>query len=714
MTTITLQDGTKLEVSAGFVDKTPGAQQLEIQEKLNEQNVQAQVQKSRQDVEKNTATVGDYLAGVPRAALGQGLLLGFGDELEAGLRTGFGLLGDYGKTVEGIREDISDFQSQAPGVAIGSEIAGAVAPALLSGLFTGGTGGAAVGGTTAARIAARGANLAKKAVAPSTRPGLMGNVVTGAKQGAVYGGAYGAGKGEGNVFERLDDAAAGAALGAGTGAVLQPVMTGVVSGAGKIKDVVQQQMGNTDAAKRFANRKILSAMQDDLGDDAIKVAQNMDNPGLTVGANKNQAVPNTIADLGENTQSLGYVAQSTKNPTRNKVAEQLDDRFEDQSDRLLGDLINTSKADDYLSPTYLDDVIAKQKAAAKENYAEAYKVDVDGSKFKDAILPSQKKYFVEANQKAKELAKLDGDEAAIAFANKFEAEDGFEAFFNQPHNTRYLHYLKQGFDDMIDQRTTPVPFGADKVDAIGVRLQGVRKKFNDVIKENNSGYKSANANFADKVAVQDAYKLGESLKGNTTFLKQSFAKMNDGEKEAFRAGVLNHMANKLERTNFNRDTINQFVGNQKIKDTLRLLYPDGDEGEKAYNAFLTAAKAERQMAQTRNKVKSGSPTEMRQEARREFNETGNFLIDAVTNPLGAASNLARAGVNKVVGFNNQRAAEVASKLFTRSADEQQAVLKELAKENEVMAREVARLLAQTQQAQKAAQNFQSQVMSAQQ
>ena len=52
--------------------------------------------------------------------------MGFGDEIEAGLKTGFGLLGDYGKIVGDIRDDIDAFRFSDLGLAYGSEIGGAV------------------------------------------------------------------------------------------------------------------------------------------------------------------------------------------------------------------------------------------------------------------------------------------------------------------------------------------------------------------------------------------------------------------------------------------------------------------------------------------------------------------------------------------------------------------------------------------------------------
>ena len=89
--------------------------------------------------EPREMSTAESLAGGGRTAL-QGLTLGFGDEAEAGLRTGFGLLGDYDATVADIRSNIKDFRRENPATALGLELGG--------GLLTGGLGAARAAGTT--------------------------------------------------------------------------------------------------------------------------------------------------------------------------------------------------------------------------------------------------------------------------------------------------------------------------------------------------------------------------------------------------------------------------------------------------------------------------------------------------------------------------------------------------------------------------------------
>lgn len=132
-------------------------------------------------------TYGDYFRGLGRS-IGQGVTLGFGDEIEAGIRA----LGPetYDEEIAKIRADLAKFQETNPVSAFAGELVGAVPTAV-----AGGAGLASLGIRGAARI------------------------------GAVEGAIYGAGTGE-----SAEGRALGAALGAPTGAVAGKVGEKAVEG----------------------------------------------------------------------------------------------------------------------------------------------------------------------------------------------------------------------------------------------------------------------------------------------------------------------------------------------------------------------------------------------------------------------------------------------------------------------------------------------------
>ena len=120
---------------------------------------------------------------IARTSLGQGLLFGFGDEVEAFARSLYDER-DYSDIVKEVRDEIDVFRQQAPVAAYGSEIIGSLPTALL-------------GGAGLARLGLKGAG----------------------KIGAIEGAIYGAGASEGDVTtaeglqQRVTGAATSAALG---------------------------------------------------------------------------------------------------------------------------------------------------------------------------------------------------------------------------------------------------------------------------------------------------------------------------------------------------------------------------------------------------------------------------------------------------------------------------------------------------------------------
>ena len=133
----------------------------------------------------------------------QGLTFGTSDEIEAGLSTGLGFLGDYGKELESVRARQDALRQEYPTTSLVGEIGGAV-----------GTG-----------VGAARAGLSLLGGARSV-PGAIGR---GAVEGAAYGGLYGAGNSEGGAIERAEGFGSGAVQGAAVGGALSGASQGVVN-----------------------------------------------------------------------------------------------------------------------------------------------------------------------------------------------------------------------------------------------------------------------------------------------------------------------------------------------------------------------------------------------------------------------------------------------------------------------------------------------------
>ncbi len=165
---------------------------------------------------------GNIAADLTRAALGQGVAFGFGDEIEAAVRSQFDKR-NRKELLADIREDIDDFRSSNPALAYGAELGGAVGTGLIPGLGAARLGALAsrpllrVGAVNAATGAAAGAGMAED------------DKLSGALGGAALGGAIGAGsrvalpaltKGAKELIDRGINVTPGQAIG-GIGNILE-------------------------------------------------------------------------------------------------------------------------------------------------------------------------------------------------------------------------------------------------------------------------------------------------------------------------------------------------------------------------------------------------------------------------------------------------------------------------------------------------------------
>lgn len=157
--------------------------------------------------------------------LAQGASFGFGDEITAGIGTGFGLAGDYDEMVEDQRRQNRESAKQWPKTAIAGEVAGSIATSMVPG----------VGWAGSAGKAAKLAQYLKK--------------LSMAKKAAIGGAAYGAGMSENKLTENPMGLAKDVGQGAVTGFATQKALGGL---AKKLR-------GAPAAAKELAEESAVKA-----------------------------------------------------------------------------------------------------------------------------------------------------------------------------------------------------------------------------------------------------------------------------------------------------------------------------------------------------------------------------------------------------------------------------------------------------------------------
>tara|TARA_Y100000593_G_scaffold57244_1_gene106557 strand:- start:214 stop:2244 length:2031 start_codon:yes stop_codon:yes gene_type:complete len=632
--------GKTVEVDDGFMNLSETERQILLAKITSEIESKKTSEKPTTQKEKELPQSSNA-ANLTRLSLGQGLSFGFGDEIEAGIKTLGGLAGDYQKEVSDIRKELDLYRQQNPGKAFSAEMAGAVLPALGAGLLTGGTGTGAVLGSTAARAAP---------TIGRTTAQLAG---TGAATGALYG------AGTATEGERIGGALTGAAIGGVGGTAIPLAVKGVGSGTTALMNL----LGGTKRSSKFADQKILQALERD-GLSPSEAMKKLDDA---------KALGQTdllIADLGENLQGLGFASQAIPNISRKEVADKLYERNLSQAERITEDIAKRSDIEGPFGLQYIDDLSAKQSALAQPAYKKAYEKNLPASYFKEFFTGPRSDLFIQASKEGRKLMRAEGKDIPD-LAKTIKTKELSEEFFKGNIPTRYLHQIKRGLDSIINKETKDF-----KLSPYGVTVTKAKNEFNDLIGSLNPAYKKANKDFADDARLKDAFNSGLKYKSlSVDGLNKTFNKMNSGEKEAFRVGMVSEIRKQSENVTENRNFVDLVFGSKQRRNVLKKVFPDSD----SYKDFEKIIQLENKKLATKNRVLGNSQTARNQREILEAGADTNTMIDLMMGlATGDARQIARTGAKgigaRVGGMNPESAEMIAKKLFNSSSSEQQKIL----------------------------------------
>lgn len=655
------QIGRRVEVPDSFAELSPEEQDRYVQNIIIEyqRSGQPQLEESlKEEIVEEARDEGLLsIAGDTARSVVQGLTFGFGEELEAAAKTGFGLIGDYDKEVTKLRKDIEDFQKTNPALAIGGELVGGLATALIPGVGVAGTAARTAGGT--GRAALRGAGT-----------------------GAGYGAAYGAGTAEGDIGERLTGAATGGAVGGVVGAGVPVVGRLAGAGVGRVADAFG--IRGTKRAEQFADQKILQALEREglTPNEAIARLQRARDLGQE---------DVLIADLGESMRALGYSAQAIPQRAKTEVAEKLEERALEQAERITDDLTSRAKIEGPFSVKYIDDLAKAQEELSRPLYKEAYQKNLSAKAFKEFFTGPKATIMQEASKNAKKIQAAKGKEI-VDISKIIKDETQLKKFLDGDLPTEYLHSLKMGLDDLINSQVDNLTGRATKK---GVAYIQLKNDFNKIIESLNPAYKKANKQFSDFARLKQAYEVGFKAKNKSPQeLNKFISKFNDGEKEAFRVGFIANVKDQSEKLADSRDFVKVIFGSPRNRELLRKVFPSGEEGTKEFQQFKKVIDLEREKIQTRRKVSQLSPTEERRLAVQEAGADPAEMTALMAqlgrgDALGAAQRLMGSVGARIGGLNPQSAENIARRLFLQSPDEQIAYLKTL---NQVDAELVQKIL----------------------
>ncbi|CAB4122551.1 hypothetical protein UFOVP37_27 [uncultured Caudovirales phage] len=543
----------------------------------------------------------DPYVGAARAALGQGLGMGWGDEGEAWLRSKLGGV-PYEQALKQIRQEYAQYSKEYPVTSTAAEFAGGVAPAV-------------------GMMFVPGAQPAGAAQMGASTMGALAKL-------AALGGATGAVSGAGSAEEggRLSGAATGGTLGTILGVGTPVVMRGTTGAARWLRDRIAPSEA---AISQRAGEKMTQAMREsNLTPQQIEQMMAKDRamgvPGVV--ANTDAA----MADLAE------AVAQRTGKGTRN-VEKTLTQQKTGARERTYQQVRKGLNPGNY----YADEerLVKELRNKAGDVYENAYAHgDVDDPRIVEALKnPRFQEFFNKARSIAEtegQAAKLRGEDASrFALPELYKptgkfTDSGAEILeLTKLPDVRTLDYIKRGIDATIDSGFK----GQGMSTAEASALRSLRKEFVNAIDENVPAYKAARQSYAGDMEVIDAMRAGmnDFNKLDHEQVIKMVSGMGDAEKDAFRTGVARHLYSTVMDPSTNFNAANRIINSPETVAKLQPLFDSPSQ----FRLFQTAMERESQLFHQANKILGGSQTAKRGAMRESLDEgpgVGDAISAAVT------------------------------------------------------------------------------------
>lgn len=562
-----------------------------------------------------------------RTGLGQGLLMGGGDEIEAFFRSKFGDE-TYDQALEDVRKKLSVARNERPVQTAGAEVVGSLLPVVASAVLTPASGGAAA--PAAAATTARTAGLVSQMLSAGGKAAAVG-----AGMGATEGFLKGEGGFQNRVDRAVDEGLTGTVVGGTIGAAA-PVAKRAYSyltaspterAQSRVLDMIREQ-GDTpaDVARRYAERQAASAK------------------------------PEIIADMYPGS---GIVAESRRVLTapganRNELTDQLVQRMYEQGER-VGGAFEKAVGTDKKFYSVIDDLEQARRQTAAPLYASVYDKPVRTKTLDDLILRAPDDVFNEAQR----AARYDG----LIFPNIVaQSKDGARKVVGD-YTVKDVDMIKRGIDRIIERETDAV---TGKVSSEGRRAATLKSALIGEVDRLAPEYGAARSAWAGPSAVMDAMRKGQRVfNERAEMTTRDIAKMGASEKEGFLVGVLDAVNDRLGRKVAGEDTTRAFrSGNAKsqVEAALAASGREPNEARKMADALFADIEREASMARTNNALRAQSVTApslaQEQSFRENMRVVPNVLNDMRQGGLGGGlAGLIQRGADRMSTGMTQRGME---------------------------------------------------------
>ena len=551
--------------------------------------------------------------------LGQGTLMGFGDEILGGIQGSYDTLTGEGGWGENVDKRIDAERARMKQTEDSLGTLKTLALQAGGGLLTGGVGAGRA-------IAGKGLSMGAKAL-------------RGATQGGIQGAITGAGMAEGGVGERAIPAAQGAGFGVLGGAALPALAHGATELG---KGALRMLPGGVDRQAKSLIRgtvpqKAVPRMERDLA-------------RMPHGVVADVAPTDARRITGEAMRTVGGGKQVDIMAARHKGQYQ---RIKPKMEVIVGGK-NVNEA--------LDDLSKLRRTTADENYGKFYENPVE-------LTPQLKKSFADEDfQEAYKLAQKIARREGVQLPPLYNNADGVVSYATP--NARMLDYMKQGMDAMVDQSYKT------EGGTLGRSIQTVRNDFRDYLDELLPDYKKARSEYAGLSASMEAMETGRKFLRSAMSEEggkfaggvdaKDIARMGEHELESFRMGVASVVREKLGAPKPGANIATVFDSNN-VKEKIRTAL--GPERAKEFYRVL-GDEAKMAMTWAENQ---GSQTAQRASAKMSM---GTDLVDATaTAATGGVPllSMARAAANKVAPQPESVAARISQLMASpKAADKMEA------------------------------------------
>jgi len=627
-----------------------------------------------------------YVAGLLRAAIGQGALMGWGDEAVAKLRS---LLGeDYDSALADERKKVAAFRKENPKMALASEIGG--------GFLTPGLGLAAGALKPAASVlgrVAQGATLGSGIGAVAGAGSADQNRLEGAKQGATFGAAVGGaipvvGSALGGAVSKAAEFVPGMRLpfAAPAEKAADSIMTRELRAAGETPGQLKQRFADADRARTFHGG--VGATNASEADSPLMLADV--SPALrSLAGSAVRGSPET----GARAEAVIGARQTGIEPPNAKAKEFVDEAGLTTRNPLGVKPANVEKENPAGQHERLRGGLQRAYTLADEDFhgisENAYRTEQD---LLSALKERSKKLFPEAYKQAQpfdlskpfqELTAAMEDRAGGHLATLRRAGNLFmDEKTGQPlgraDQLKRAQSAKEQLDDMI---STII----DKKPKLAADLIEFRKNITSALRSSNTKYGEALDFYSGEKRRQEAIEWGRSaLRANSNASADEFAAFPKDLQKLARLGILEGIENAGADKTRAMDFTKAFETN-RVQNLLRETIPrtatpvrgqpvKGSAYGKRPEMFGEFVGNEKEMIKTRDKLLGNSATAgrladderlTRQTLSQMFDRFKQGNIGVVPLALEAVS----AGLTKVFGFREDVARELGRRMLTAKRDE---------------------------------------------